>query len=364
MKAKKILAIPGLLDNNCKIMARNLFNHKIVDTSKQIELIVEEFHQTLKDIYRGMYCTLCDADSHVFLDPEKKELKISLESCRELGNSSLQFLSYFHVNIIGVLNLSNFFVSTCNDKAAYNAKNVPKDFLFSINGEAGGKLLDAVEHRNDSNWMDFFTPICSDLKVGELTKFFMPYVKEFEDYTVYLKGVLAGPTVKKEVAGTENKETTEGTKPEENKVEESTQGRILVDNTVVEGTAEGEGAVNTNEGGDGGEEAVVEKEKPEVLTPYDQLKIYHKDNSKAVGIDVLRTVVEEDGVELVEVGRSVVIGGARALRGRGRRGSKRVKKGRRGRSLKRLKRKLRRKLKSGLRVVVGFVVGVVVALIV
>ena len=360
LKAAGILAIEGLLDNNCKIMARNIYNHELKKTSEQIKQIVEEFHVMLEDIYRSTYCTLCDAESHNFFDPEKKEIKINFETCREIGNRSLKFLLYFHVNVVSVLNLANFFANTCDHKAAYNAKKVPKEHLFTINGENATKLKTAIETRNDSDWMKAFTRICNDLKIGELTKFFMPYVKEFEEYTVYLKGVLAGPKLeeKKEVA-------KEGEKKEETTPQESSSGRILVDNPPADGTSEGK----ADEGGDqtpaegNTEGATEEKPKPEVLTPYDPLKIYHKDNSKSVGIDAVRTVVEEEGIDMLEVGRSVVFGAARGLRGKRRR-EKRVKKRRKGGFSgvgKKRRRKLRR-LKSGWRVV-GTILGLFVVLI-
>ena len=351
LKAQKILKMGATLDNNCILMARRIFNYDLVNQNAAIKSMIAEYHETLTDIYRSVYCSVCDALAHPFL--ETGAVTINYETCREFSYSALGFLLYFHVDIVPLLNLSLAFESTCTDAGVYDEKKMPKNDLFRLNNGVATTLNDAKENRNAPNWFEFFGKICTEMKWGQVTPFFMPNVKEFEAYVEVVKHLRnpvvdqGGPQATEGGAQpTEGGNQTTGETPGNNQqagtgTQTQPPGRILTDNQPpAESTTEN----NAESGGSGGgEEEKKEEDIAEILKPIEPLKVFHKDNSKSAPIDAVAFAIADKGLELFEIARSTVIGGDRKLR-LGHKRHKRVKRGRRGRGLNSRKRSRRRRL--------------------
>lgn len=317
IKAKSVLYnTRGRLDNNCIIMARRLFNYRVEEENRLIKLIVEEFHTSIKDIFRSTYCNLCNLKSHQYINTSKGELTISRDTCREFGYSSLQFLLYFYIDIIGLVNLANIFANTCTENATYDEKRMPDKHLFQIDTDIRQRLENAKENRNEPKWFEHFAPICGELKMGEMTQFFMPNVEKFGEYTAYMNDVLDGKETVTTTASTSIETTVTVTQQNPNrllietdpdKTDESTQDIVEKEDTETKDEiTEKSDEIDKKETdtGEQSEDISSLNSKKEELNPHRSFKIYHVDNTKNTKIDGLRIVVGERGLDLIEVGRS------------------------------------------------------------
>lgn len=340
MKAKTILGLGSTTENECTYTARRIANYKLAEENLIIKNMIDKYHNTLTDIYRSVYCSVCDATAHEFL--ETGAVTVSYETCREFGSNSIGFLRYFHINFLPLLNMSIAFESSCSEAGAYDAKKLPKNDLFVLKSDISTLLGEAKDNRNDPKWFEFFMPVCAEMKWGQLTSFFMPNVKEFEAYVEVMKHIRnpvldQGET--KAVEGGEAKpKEGEAPKPKEGEAPKP-NGRILTDNVAeVKADTEAKDPAKADE--------EKEVEIAEVLKPIEQLKVFHKDNSKTAPIDAVAFKVEEKGLDLFEIARSTLIGGDRKLK-QGHKRSKHTKRGRRNRGLNISRsRKKRRRLSS------------------
>lgn len=78
--------------------------------------------------YSGLYCALCDSKTHQFVDLENQTISLSKDYCRNFLNKSLDFLIYFKYDYLKVMNLGEFFLTTCNYKNQFEDVDFPKSY--------------------------------------------------------------------------------------------------------------------------------------------------------------------------------------------------------------------------------------------
>lgn len=70
--------------------------------------------------YKGFYCTLCDYESHKFIDTENSKVTFSEKFCRDIIEHSLPTLMFFHVHLHKYANLVSKFMLSCDIKGDYS----------------------------------------------------------------------------------------------------------------------------------------------------------------------------------------------------------------------------------------------------
>lgn len=223
-------------ENECLIVSNAIEMFQIGSTVETIQAKLELHYKSLLEFYKGVYCTLCDLNSHNHIHVNTKEIVLSERSCRDFVGSSLKFLTYFHSHIPKILNILNLFIMNCDADANYTNKAIPPQYSFDIPSDLDTLLIDTIEKRNEPGWLQDFTKICTRTKITEITAFMMPNLKKFEAYVQHIRSIIISSKVNSNSAmtlpspepQTPTPATTQPDKPQDDKPNENPEPIINV----------------------------------------------------------------------------------------------------------------------------------------
>ena len=133
---------------------------KMKNIAPKLKDAILKMYSDLKDSYDGFYCTLCNADSQMFISQKKKVFLFQRKMCREILSSTLPVALYLHKNLIDYLNLISLTLHTCSYSGIFEKKTIPKKFKFFIPKTTDVMLKECKEYRNDIKWFAFCKDIC------------------------------------------------------------------------------------------------------------------------------------------------------------------------------------------------------------
>ena len=335
-------------ESNCKVLAQRIMHFKIGDLVPKIQQAMKELHTFLHTSYKGVYCSLCDAQTHSLIDVDKKEITLSEGFCRNIVSHSLHPLTYWHVHLKKIMDLVVSFLTFCDDKGVFNPEEaVPPSIVLEVQ-EADKKVLtECTKFRNDEGWLEYCAPICEKFQFAQFNEFFQPDIKKYHKVVLYMQEILLKfpppeqdieemekeaeeeaeepEDAKKEGAEEEAKPEepkAEEPKPEEPKPEEpkpeteTAEARKLklkkrlryarylkeeeTDTEKKEETEEEGG----EEGGEEGEEG-EEEEEPTIMDlekKYEKMDLFHKAMNAVIPLDKATCIFGEPGIDLFEIG--------------------------------------------------------------
>lgn len=289
-------------DNNCKALATRISQLKIREQAEKLKIHIEELHNYIVTMHKGIYCSVCDADQQRYFKVDKKELVLSRNTCREVVGKSMVFLLYFHVHLNRVMNLVAMYVNGCDADGVFTEKAIPNEFVFSPDGDVEKLIIDSRENRNKMDWFKYFKPVCDRLNVTQYPELLMPNVKKIEAFTAFIRDL-----IKTHSAAKETEELVQKTVVEENKGGEANNlARLLQqlkdeekkDENVEDEKEKEKLETDLNE-------AEREKDKiqqEEHINIYDPFPIYIGSLTAVVPVNDFNTVFEDPGLDLYDSG--------------------------------------------------------------
>lgn len=177
--------------SNCKVLSKRLLNYHITDLEDELNSAIEEMYDFLFKSYEGFYCSICDANQHMFIDMKNRIFNLDEGFCRSLLGSSLNPLLYFHVHFVKYLNLVTKFVLSCDFKGDYTESSLPLNYLFKEDEDAG-LLKECKKYRNEANWLKKCKEVCGKFHPSLINDFFKPKIIQYFYYEQYLMEKLDG----------------------------------------------------------------------------------------------------------------------------------------------------------------------------
>lgn len=165
--------------NNCKILAKRLTHYQPEKVVEKIKSAIYEMHNFFEKSYTGVYCLLCNAELHHFVDIEEETITYNVKFCRKMVIKSLPVLIYLHSHLLNYINLAMQYTSVCDKDGNFKDIAVPKSDLMILDNKMTKNLEDCRNHRNDPVWYAKCKFICDDFSIFEINILFEPYLKEF-----------------------------------------------------------------------------------------------------------------------------------------------------------------------------------------
>ncbi len=137
--------------------------------------------------YKGVYCSICNAEVNEYFDVENKRFQISEKFCRNLIKESILPLSYFHNFLIKVANLAAKFVTTCNYKGVFTDSAYDPKFIMHSIKTYRRKITKCLKNVNTGKWLLSCESVCKEFSFIKFNKFFSPNMMKFKTYTNFLK---------------------------------------------------------------------------------------------------------------------------------------------------------------------------------
>ena len=284
-------------ENECLILSNAIDKFHIDDTTENIRPKLELHYKKLVEFHKGVYCMLCDFESHSHIHVDKKQIVISERACRDFVGNSLNFLLYFYSHIPKILNILSLFILNCDSEANYTDKKIPPDYLFDIKEDIDALLLHTIEKRNEKGWVKDFTKVCTRAKLTEITTFMMPNLKKIEKYVKKIRGIIMGSGRSKDKSATlEQPEDEEKEKNDEEEKDDESKSKEDEKNGSKE---------DDDEDSDNEADEEKPKKKSEIkINVYETFKIFEASFKDDMPLDELKFAVAENGIDITSISKA------------------------------------------------------------
>lgn len=212
-QAASLLDFMGKVKNNeCKLMARRIVSYQIGDLKKALLATFEEANDYFVQTHKGIYCSLCNADSHVYFNTQAKVLQVSEEFCRSLVSNSLTSLMYLRIHLPKYVNLLTTFMGSCNEKGQFKKRIIPMGVVQPVDVTNEKLLTSCFKGRNTATWLTSCQSICQKWTPGKISPFFTPDMPQMSAAINYIVDVLSKsaevtPTTQRVLSEKPNKST-------------------------------------------------------------------------------------------------------------------------------------------------------------
>lgn len=178
---------PGVI-KNCKLLANRVSEFNIAMIGPKIKESVRAMHTFLHDSYKGVYCTLCNANNHKFFHTEKKTVDIGLPFCRKVIANSLHTSIYYHVHLKKLMNLVSVMLTSCDKDANFmHGISVPVELNFVVDDIDERELEDCVNNVESPKWWAYCGRFCEEFNLSMYSEFFQPDLAKYKKMTKYLR---------------------------------------------------------------------------------------------------------------------------------------------------------------------------------
>ena len=166
-------------NSNCNKMAKTINKFKISLFRNIVKDVIAKAQNFLLLSRRGFYCSLCDADEHLFYNLGKQKYTMSHTFCAKMVESTLGYYLFKYKFFVKISRLYSEFLVKCDFKGVYHKNNFLKnDVKFYKKDEIVGDIETCKKGFNKegsiSNCEDFcsrFNPVKYDQYLeGELDK--------------------------------------------------------------------------------------------------------------------------------------------------------------------------------------------------
>lgn len=179
--------------SNCKVMTERILTFEVGKIAPQIRLNLRKQKLFFVETYQGFYCTICNYHNHQYFNLEKQTVKFSEKFCRDLIESTLPNLLFFHVEVVKYFNLVSKFLTTCDHAGVYRLDNeVKKENTFVVLPELKHDLQECKDNRNTKYWFHYCKDICNNFRITTYSEFFEPNIRQIEKYITFLNDNLKG----------------------------------------------------------------------------------------------------------------------------------------------------------------------------
>jgi len=184
--ASVLTTMEKMKNNECKMMARRIVSYQIGDLQKALLQTFRDTYEYLTETHKGLYCSLCDAESHVFFNPQAKVLRISEEFCRSLISNTLTSLMYLRVHLPKYINLLSTFMGSCNARGRFIKATLPTGIIQTVDVTNEKMLNSCFKGRNTATWLTTCQSICQKWMPGQTNPFFAPDLNQISSSLAYI----------------------------------------------------------------------------------------------------------------------------------------------------------------------------------
>lgn len=172
--AERVLEIQKLKKvGNCKFISQRIVGFEIRKQIKDLEFSIGKFESFFEKSFKGVYCSICDADLQRYFNAKGGKVWFSQDYCRSMMQSTLTPLLYFHNHFVKVANLISRYLTSCTFKGEYVVDTIiPKNVIFKLDKKNIKDLDLCRKYRNEPTWFVYCKPICKHFKIGKFSKFF------------------------------------------------------------------------------------------------------------------------------------------------------------------------------------------------
>jgi hypothetical protein len=177
--------------SNCKVLGKRILHFEITALVPQIKKNIKKMRNFLEQSYKGVYCSICDHDNHMFIEDDKRIINYCDSFCREMLESGLPFLLFFHVDIVKLTNMISKFMVSCDYKGDYDTESlIPKQLIFFEDADEKNQLEDCRKNRNKTDWMAYCTKICENFNISIVSPYYMPNFDKISKFNKWLADML------------------------------------------------------------------------------------------------------------------------------------------------------------------------------
>ena len=178
--------------SNCKFLANRITSYRLPTVEASLKSSLESMGTFFTNSYKGIYCSMCNADNHKFILDKKASLVLNEDTCRAMTEKTLGPLLYLHVHLNKYINLVTKFMSSCDFRGDYEMDLVmPKEFLFTADEPTKKSLGECKIYRNTKQWLVYCKDVCERFSIGKFDPFFEPNRIKVARYVVFLKRLIA-----------------------------------------------------------------------------------------------------------------------------------------------------------------------------
>lgn len=145
---------------SCYIMANKLSRFDIKGFKLKMDEAWKKIYDFQVNTYEGIYCGLCNANNHEFIDLQKNVLYISENYCRRFLQENLQYLIYFHSELLAYLNLGEYFIKSCTHENKFDLEEFPENYAFVPDSHEIKRLDRCFKYQNTLNWLYYCKKVC------------------------------------------------------------------------------------------------------------------------------------------------------------------------------------------------------------
>lgn len=191
--AKKVEDLTRLKKfSNCKFLANRITSYRLPTIETALKQSLADMETFFTNAYKGIYCSLCNADNHKYIREKKSQLVMNEDMCRNMTKTTLSPMLYFHVHMNKYINLVTKFMLSCDFRGEYELDKVmPKEFLFVSDEPVKKSLNECKLYRNTKQWLVYCKDVCDKFQIGKFSPFFEPNRIKIAKYTVYVKTLIA-----------------------------------------------------------------------------------------------------------------------------------------------------------------------------
>ena len=191
--AKKVEDLTRLKKfSNCKFLANRITSYRLPTIDSALRQSLAEMESFFTNAYKGVYCTLCNADNHKYIREKKVSIVLNENMCRSMTKITLSPMLYFHVHMNKYINLVTKFMLSCDFRGEYELDKVmPKELLFVSDEKIKKSLSECKLYRNTKQWLVYCKDICEQFQIGKFSHFFEPSRIKVAKYVVYIKRLIA-----------------------------------------------------------------------------------------------------------------------------------------------------------------------------
>lgn len=177
--------------SNCKFLANRITSYRLPTVEASLKRSLEDMGTFFTDAYKGIYCTMCNAENHKFILEKKSTLVLNEDTCRVMTEKTLGPMLYFHVHLNKYINLVTKFMTSCDFRGDYELDVVmPREFIFTANDDIKKSLGECKLYRNTKQWLVYCKDVCEKFTIGKFDAFFEPNRIKVAKYTLYLKRLI------------------------------------------------------------------------------------------------------------------------------------------------------------------------------
>jgi hypothetical protein len=171
---------------NCKIILSKLSLFNLKEIAVDLDQAMKDMHNFLEISYKGFFCTVCDAQKHVYFNPNYKSLVLNFEFCRKTMVHTIKVLQYLHGHLTKYSNMAVQFAGYCDIRGKLTDEPIDQKLIFT-HSMPQNQIKKCWKGMNHPFWIYDCQDFCQNLNIVTLPEFFEPNIKQFMLVTNFLK---------------------------------------------------------------------------------------------------------------------------------------------------------------------------------